>query len=137
LETKAQKNSKLPGAELTFRGGILGCFPSEDIRIGRYASDTTGTENYRRIRNPDRSQIPGLYIHQNGLKVQVQSYRAVDTSTFRQNISETRLRAPANHSYYPGAARDTLEESCIVSTTEKHGRLVSVTEGLQDRFHRL
>jgi hypothetical protein len=72
----------------------------------QHPSETTGTEHYRRIRNPDRSQIPGLYIHQNGSKVPVQSYRAVDTSTFRQNIREARSRPPENHSFRPPSDRD-------------------------------
>jgi hypothetical protein len=73
----------------------------------RNPSETTGTEHYRRMRNPDRSQIPsGLYIHQNGSKVPAPSHRAIDTSTFRQNIRETRSRPPGTQSYHPGARHD-------------------------------
>jgi hypothetical protein len=35
--------------------------------------------------------------------VPVQSHRAIDTSTFRQNIRETRSRPPEHHLYPPGA----------------------------------
>lgn len=97
----------------------------------RHPSETTGTEHYRRIRNPDSSQIPGLYLHQNGSKVPMQSHRVMDTSTFRQNIRETRSRPPENHSYHPGAQNpDGIMHRMDHTEARYHG------EQSMDRQHR-